>query len=202
MTRFLALDLSKRSAGWASWKEGEARPVHGAWKLGNELTPPGDAFRNLYQELSRLSMVMGEEDGRSAFEDVVYEEPLNLGPHGMPTTKDTIFLLIGLAATVDLWASAKCVRRLRCANQSSWRRHFLGRIPRGSRKDELGNKIKAPAVNLKALAEERCRELGFRPRTHDEAEALGILDYEISLSGITPPWRMETVLTAQLGGRA
>lgn len=203
MARYLALDLSKRSAGWALWDDAHERPVGGAWSLGSEFTPAGGVFLHLFQELNALSKACGEEDGRSAFDDIVYEEPLNLGPHGAPTTKDTIFLLIGLAATVDLWAEAKRVRRLRSVNQSSWRRHFLGSIPRGRRKDEFGNPVKQPPINWKSLADERCRQLGFRPRTHDEAEAYGLLDHQLHIAGVTPPWRVENALMPQLvaGGR-
>lgn len=200
--RFLALDLSKKSAGWASWEEGQERPISGAWNLGSEFTPAGGVFLNLFQELTALSAVCGESERRSAFDDIIYEEPLNLGPANGFTNKDTLFLLMGLAATVDLWAEARRARKVRCTNQSSWRRHFLGSIPRGPRKDELGNRIKPKPINWKALAEERCRELGFAPRSHDEAEALGILDYSISLAGITPPWRMQHVLVQQLGSAA
>jgi hypothetical protein len=43
------------------------------------------------------------------------------------------------------------------------------------------------------------RELGLEPRNDDESDACGILDYDLHIAGITPPWRMENVLQQQLG---
>lgn len=42
--------------------------------------------------------------------------------------------------------------------------------------------------DLKAMAMRRCRELGFRVNKHDEAEAIGLLDYQLSLDGANRPW--------------
>jgi hypothetical protein len=40
----------------------------------------------------------------------------------------------------------------------------------------------------------RCRELGFKPLTNDEADAIGLLDFALSQDGIIPPWRAEHLL--------
>jgi hypothetical protein len=59
--------------------------------------------------------------------------------------------------------------------------------------------------DLKAMAMSRCRELGFEPNGHDEAEALGILDYQLSVQGVIPPWRaglLQRELAPATDGRA
>jgi hypothetical protein len=45
------------------------------------------------------------------------------------------------------------------------------------------------SADYKHLAMSRCRELGFDVIKHDAAEACGLLDYELSVEGIIPPWR-------------
>jgi hypothetical protein len=72
-------------------------------------------------------------------------------------------------------------------NVATWRRHFIGPMPRGT---------KSP--DLKAMTMKRARELGFSPVGYDEADAIGILDHQLHLDGITPPWRMANVLQRQL----
>jgi len=44
----------------------------------------------------------------------------------------------------------------------------------------------------------RCKELGFEVQKHDAAEACGILDYQLSVAGILPPWRQEHILQTEL----
>jgi len=73
-------------------------------------------------------------------------------------------------------------------NLSSWRKHFVGSMPRGTKRKEW-----------KDYAIERCQQYGWRPRNDDEADALGLLDYALDLQGIVPPWRAGEVLRAPLG---
>lgn len=182
MTTILALDLSKRSTGWALWSIDQARPVSGVWSLGSELTSAGTVFLNLHQRMNELYSV-------SPYDTVIYEEPLNLDSGKLLTNKDTTFLLMGLATHVDSFCEAKRIRKYRSINNSSWRRHFIGRMKRGT---------KTP--DLKAFAMERCRQLGLRPSKHDEADALGILDYMCECERIIPPWRKDEVLLPVLTG--
>lgn len=170
------------------------RPVLGYWPLGDELTSAGTTFLRLHHRLNDLHMV-------SPFDNVLYETPLNLGPAAGITNAETQFLLIGLAAHVDSFCEAKGIRKYRTANMASWRGHFLGSIPRGPIKDALGNKLKRKPIDWKSLSMERARELGMNPRRHDEAEAFGVLDYQVDLEGITPPWRRDCPLVKQFGVR-
>lgn len=184
MTTILALDLSKRSTGFALWGTSMAKPVSGTWSLGSELTSAGRSFLRLHQCMNDLYQI-------HPFEIVIYEEPLNLGPGAGVTNKDTIFTLIGLAAHVDSYCEAKGVRKVRSVNQSSWRRHFIGSMKRGTKTKQL-----------KEYAMERCQQLGFKPQRHDEAEAIGILSYMCAMEGIVPAWEAHEILRQPLGSAA
>lgn len=173
--------MSKRSTGFALWTVGQSAPVSGIWSLGSEYTSAGTTFLKLHQSMNDLYSV-------SPFDIVIYEEPLNLDSGKLLTNKETTFCLMGLATHVDSFCEAKNVRKYRSVNQSSWRSHFIGRMKRGT---------KSP--DLKAFAMERCRQLGLRPQKHDDAEAIGILDYMCEMEGITPPWRADEVLRPPLG---
>lgn len=181
MTTILGMDLSKRSTGWALWSDTMSRPVSGIWSLGSELTSAGRAFLKLHQCMNDLYAV-------HPFDVVIYEEPLRLGPNAGFTNADTMFVLTGLACHVDSFCEAKNVRKYRSVNNSSWRRHFIGSMKRGTK-----------TTQLKALAMERCQQLGLRPSKHDEADALGLLDYMCEMEAITPPWRANEVLRPPLG---
>lgn len=180
---FVALDLSVRSTGFASWSDGQERPVSGTWELAAGLEWAARAYVRLQRNLLDLHRV--EPIGSILYEDSLPAEKLR-----GQTNRDTLKALVGLSEHVESFAEAiGC--KARYTNQTTWRRHFLGSMKRGTK-----------SVDLKAMAMARCRELGFEPRKHDEAEALGILDFEISLAGITPPWRMQHTLIQQFSGRA
>jgi hypothetical protein len=105
--------------------------------------------------------------------------------HGQ-TNAQTVAAAAGLAAHAMSFGEAiGC--RYRAVSIVAWRKHFLGSMPRGT---------KTP--DLKHMAMVRCRELGFEPAKHDEAEALGLLDHQLSLAGIVPPWRQAHVLQDQM----
>ncbi len=180
----LALDLSKRSTGWALWGDPMPKPVSGTWSLGSELTSAGRSFLKLHQCMNDLYQI-------HAYDIVIYEEPIALGPGAHQTNRDTVFTLIGLAAHVDSYCEAKGVRKVRSVNQSSWRRHFIGSMKRGTKTKQL-----------KEYAMERCAQLGMTPQKHDEAEAIGVLDYMCEMERIMPPWRSQEVLRQPLGSVA
>lgn len=176
----LSLDLSKRSTGWACWKEGWQAPRFGSWALGSEFTSTGKAFVNLHKNMGALMQMTGP------FDTVTYEEPLLLGPAAGNTSAETQLLLIGLMAHVESFCAAKGIRRVQYVNQSSWRKHFIGSMKRGTKR-----------TDLKALVMERCREHGWLPRKDDEADALGVLDYWLHSLKIETPWQK----AALFGGR-
>lgn len=179
MRTWLSLDMSIKSTGWALWSEGQERPAYGTWALAPDLSWAGRAFVRLHKNILDLHRL-------TPINALVFEAPLQAGQLHGHTNVETLEALIGLAAHAKSFAEAVGARH-RAVHQATWRRHFIGRMPRGT---------KSP--DLKAMAMARCRELGFDPAKHDAAEALGLLDYELSVSGILPPWRAGSPLQREL----
>jgi hypothetical protein len=169
--RVLALDLSKTSTGWATCAPGDRIPASGYAVLGSEWSSRGRVFAKLHMVLTELRQVHGH------FDAIFYEEPLPAAALQGFTNIETLRLAAGLAAHTESWAEAMGVRVVREANMASWRRHFIGKMPRATK-----------TAQLKDKAMERCRELGFRPRRHDEAEAIGILSYACDALDLSPEW--------------
>jgi hypothetical protein len=180
MTGFLSLDLSKRSTGWAYFADGAERPYSGVWdRMGSEYTTRGQLFYALYAELLNHHKIM-------PVGKIYAEEPLNLIPNSVATTAENVWIAVGMACTVELFAHTMDIK-LAWVHQARWRREFLGKMPRGTK-----------SVDLKAFAMERCRQLGLKPQKHDDAEALGILTWGLLVSGVTPPWLANEVLRQPL----
>ena len=174
--RVLALDQSKTCTGWALWAPGDDRAASGHFALGSEYTPRSRVFCRLHEELTGLQTVNG------AIDALFYEQPLIMSEG---SSAETLTLLWGIAAHIESWGEAMGCRIIRATHAATWRRHFIGKMPR------------AKTAELKDRALERCRQLGFRPKKHDEAEAIGILDFACDDLRLTPPWR-----DAALFGRA
>lgn len=178
----IALDLSKSSTGWAVWQSGWDAPRYGHAQLGSEYTSNGRTYCKLHQVLS---------DVRSAicrFEAIYYEEAINPTQLTGHTNIDTLRILSGLCAHADSYGAALGIRT-QAVNIASWRKHFIGSMPRGTKTKQW-----------KDYAIERCQQYGWRPKVNDEADALGLLDYGCSLQGITPPWRANETLRRPLTG--
>jgi hypothetical protein len=175
----LALDLSVKCSGFAQWSDGQAKPDHGTWELAGGITHAPRAFVRLHRHLRDLNDI-------ARIDLIMFEDPLP--PHSVhgQTSIDVLKASAGLAAHVQSFAEAMGIRH-RAVHQATWRRHFIGSMPRGT---------KTP--DLKHLAMQRCRELGFDPTKHDAAEALGLLDYALSIEGIIAPWRQEHLLERQM----
>jgi hypothetical protein len=183
---FLALDLSVKSTGFALWSEGQALPVAGTWELAPGIAWAGRAFVRLHRNLADLHRV-------AAIDEIFYEEALTAVHLRGFSNAETLAAAAGLAAHVQSFGEAMGVRHI-AVHQATWRRHFLGKMPRGT---------KTP--NLKALAMTRCRDLGFDVQKHDAAEACGLLDYQLHIAGIRPPWRkncLERELVPAIDGQA
>ena len=181
--RILALDLSKKSTGWARWGLGEERAVSGTWELGSEFTSRGKVYLKLHQNMADLYSV-------SPFDAVFFEEAVSPAKLQGQTNAETIKLAAGLGSHVESFGEAMGLRIIREVNQATWRRDFLGKLPRHLR-----------SADLKQMAMDRARQLGFKPQKHDEAEAIGILDHACLSLDLTPPWQLQLALQAQLGGR-
>lgn len=180
----LALDLSKRSTGWAYWEEGQANPAYGSWTLGSEFTTDGAVFAKLHRNMADLRKLC-------RFEHIVFEQPLRPDVLQGFTNIETLRVLAGLAAHVESFGAAMRVRSTQPIHMASWRRHFLGKMARGTK-----------TKTLKEYARERCLQYGWKTRNDDEADAIGLLDYAISTHGLTPPWSANEVLRQPLTGAA
>lgn len=176
----LALDLSKRAAGWARYRVGDAKPTFGTWKLGSEVTSKGRAFLNLHRNLAD-QCAFGKPDL------IAYEMPLLLGPAAGNTTAETQEVLIGLAMHAESFCEAKVIS-CQPVNMSTWRRMFIGSMKRGTKR-----------AQLKDYTIERCIQLGLHPKDDDQADAIGILDFALNGRGILPPWRQGNILLPELG---
>jgi len=191
----IALDLSKRSTGWAVWMGDDTPPRYGSWELGSEYTGRGQTYAKLHANLLDLRAV-------SRFEALFFEEPLNPNKLKGQTNIDTLRVLSGLAAHAESFGHAMELRMVQAINVDSWRPAFIGRVNSSEAKRRARAAGKSATDSLKSLTIERCRQLGFNPRNTDEADALGILDYCVASRGVTPPWRAEEVLRPMLGGGA
>ncbi len=182
MITVLALDLSVKSTGFAFWCDGMAKPASGTWELAGGVTHAPKAFVRLHRHLRDLN-------DAAPLDLIVFEDALPASRLHGHTNIDTLKAAAGLAAHVQSFAEAMGIRH-RCVNLTTWRKHFIGSMPRGTK-----------TADFKHLAMTRCRELGFDVIKHDAAEACGLLDYELSVEGVLPPWRNERVLTEQLTPR-
>lgn len=180
--RILALDLSKSSTGWAVWGPDDARAASGHWQLGSEFTCRGRVYANLHARMTDLHRV-------GVIDAVFLEEAVHPAKLQGHTNIESIKLAAGLGSHAESWAEAMGCRIVREVNQVTWRRRFIGSMRRGT---------KTP--DLKEYAMQRARELGFAPRKHDEAEAIGILDYACDALGILPYWRAHNPLVQQFAG--
>ena len=179
--RILALDLSKSSTGWAVWGKDDARLSSGTWQLGSEYTSNGLVFAKLHQRMSDINLL-------GAIDAVFVEDALDARALSGNTNIQTLKLASGLGSHAESWAEAMGCRIFRAVNQTTWRRHFIGSMRRGTK-----------SVDLKEYAMQRCRDLGFKPQKHDEAEAIGLLDYACDDLGFLPPWRANIPLVQQFG---
>lgn len=192
----LTLDLSKRSTGWCIWHHGWEKPRFGHWQLGSEYTSPGRVFAKLHECLLDAHAVIG-------FDAIYYEQKLNPASLQGHTTLDTISLLGGLEAHVLSFGEAVGVP-CRAINVSAWRPDFIGRMEVSDARKRARAKAKATGKkasardDLKALTMERCRQLGLTPRNDDEADGIGLMDYQLGLIGIVPPWRANETLRPAL----
>lgn len=192
--RIAALDISESSCGYAIWSPDDQMVNSGAWVLGSALTPAEHSWIKTQNHLEDIHAV-------TPIDALFYEMPLGLAEDNSRSNPTTRFLLIGLAASARMWAHYRSCRIIRGVHQAQWRREFLGAEPfrhqgmSKAKKQVLG----IGKVDWKQLAVDRSKQLGFKPRTHDEAEAIGVLDYACTAINIIPPWRANEVLRPPLG---
>jgi hypothetical protein len=158
------------------------KPASGSFKLPTIDEDLGAVGYRVHVELDGLLKTFG-------FERVFYEMPIPPSRMLGNTQLHVTAKVFTIAGHIESFCYAK---RLRCrqVGQSSWRRTFVGK--------GAGEKTKT----FKDWSMRRCRELGWNVRSHDEADACGILDYGISLDpSFTPPWRDKLLFAEQFQGK-
>jgi hypothetical protein len=162
----LALDLATVT-GWALHDVGMDKPHFGTLTLPytpEEVGPPMAAIFNFLDEKHAIWK----------FTDVVFEAQHMSAKMDMRV----VYKLVAYGAAVELWCYDNGLRE-RCyqVHISTWRKHFLG----------VGN-LKRDEAKIKCLAV--CQRLGWNTVEADAAEAMGILDYFLSLNvAYERPWR-------------
>jgi len=181
----LALDLAT-TTGWAWHAEGMPRPFFGAFRLPGdpgEVGRPADALERWLRQIFVDTKAKGLPITHFFFE----------AQHvGMKINIDTVYRLIALGGVVEKFAyqtrppgqkKSWCYK----VHISEWRKHFIGRgagFKRGADKRYL------PGEDPKELAIQKCAEFGWHTDVADAAEALGILDFGLSMiPHYKRPWR-------------
>jgi hypothetical protein len=178
--RVLGLDLSKRSCGWAVWGPADERAYSGVWELGSAFTSRGRVYAKLHQQMTDLHRT-------GAIDCIFYEEALNPAALHGHTNIDSLRVLNGLVAHAESWGEAMGCRMIHAVHQATWRRFFLGKLPPQMR-----------SADLKEMAMKQARRLGFHPNKHDQAEAIGIMDFGCEQMNLSPPWRQQPGLLSPL----
>jgi hypothetical protein len=130
-----------------------AQPVSGTFELPSDDADLGRAGFQLHVNLNRLLTV-------HRFERVFYEAPIPPGQLMGQIQLRTIAKVFTIAGHIESFCYAKNIR-CRQVGMGAWRRYFVGK--------GAGEKT----ATFKSWALERCRQLGWNVRYHDEADACG-----------------------------
>lgn len=145
------------------------RPAFGSFELPSG---DGDLGRVGYQLHSELAAMHRLEP----IERLFYEAPIPPSQMMGRTQLHVTAKIFTIAGHIESFCYAKNIR-CRQVGMGAWRSFFVGR--------GAGEKT----ATFKSWAMDRCRQLGWHPRYHDEADACGILAYAISLDPeFQPPW--------------
>ncbi len=146
MTRILALDLSKRSTGWAEGYGAQAPTTGTVGFDGRTRGHDGGEFQSwLRDKLINYRPHL-----------VVYEAPL-FSARAKGST-NTLMVLMGLSYVTEIVCSGRGLVYFSVA-VSTWRKAFLGH--------GFPDDPKAATMNM-------CQALGWSPQNHDEADACGV----------------------------
>src|SRR3546814_16167055 len=137
MSAIVALDLSKRSTGWALWEQGSDSARFGTWVLGSEYTSRGATYRKLRQHVADLSRLV-------TIEHIFFEEPLRPEQLQGHTNIDSLRVLTGLAAMAECLGEALGCRIVRGVSPSTWRVNFICSQKRGTKSATLKDLTKEP----------------------------------------------------------
>lgn len=177
----LALDLASKS-GWALYEKNMQRPFSGSELFKRPTGTNGEA-------LEKLRKLMADQHAMHGLTDIVFEAQ-HISDQINP---QTVYLLIGMGAMVE-WFGHRIGARTFPVDIGTWRKHFLGKGSFKQAKDAIGVK-RGPTGRQQAKAKsiDACNSLGWFPKDDNAADALGVLDYYLSLPPIARmyprPWR-------------
>lgn len=178
--RIVGLDLSLQSAGFAIWGPDMPAPIVGNWQLA-DLKHAARGCVRLQQRLIGLHREHGQLDV-VAIERAIPAHMLSGNDGGKFKSSANVKAALN---ALEWHARSFCEAvgaRYHLVAVQSWRAPFLRNIRAGSNLD------------VKTLAQMRAKQLGVRTTCHDEAEAFGVLDYQIRMEDIIPPWHADEVL--------
>lgn len=180
----ISADLASKT-GLAFWTPGMEKPRSILLDLPTGEEWNGRAYRKLYESLWAIHQIAGEN---APITKIYFEAPISPGHMSGKTNAKTIYRLVGFVAIIELFADvigANCM----FVYATNWRKNFMGA------------KIGQKRQDLKRAAMERCRELGWYPEDDNCADALGILNYALTVhEAIRVPWADKLVPRATAGG--
>lgn len=180
----LALDIAT-TTGWALHFPGLERPYFGAFRLPGDARAVGQPADALERWMRDMCITMKARGGISHifFEAQHISQKANI---------DTVYRLIALGGVVEKFAFQIKAHTYK-VDISSWRKHFIGR---GSGfKKTPDKKAYLPGEDPKELAVQTCADYGWHTDVADAAEAIGILDYALTmLPDYERPWRDRKIL--------
>jgi hypothetical protein len=161
----LALDIAKWRTGWAVGYPGMNRPSWGVHQLAGEW----DRYEGKRLHDWRCFLERKIDEHRVTY--VAMERPFidmkNFDYNGTAPILQMHGILLELAHARGIKVGAVAIQ--------SWRSHFLGLT---AAPKHLAQKERTPW--LKDQAMKRAAERGWLPEFHDEAEALGIMDFALA----------------------
>ncbi len=161
----LALDIAKHRTGWAVGSPGMQRPYWGHYSLA------GDWDRHEGLRLHQWRTFLKTMIDRHGVTYIAMERPFidlkSFDYNGTAPILQMHGIVLELAQARGIRAGAVSI--------ASWRSHFLGtsKAPAGLASHQRTNA-------LKDMAMRQCASRGWLPQYHDEAEALGIMDFALA----------------------
>lgn len=161
----LALDIAKNRSGFAVGGSDWRRPFWGVFEIG------GNWDRNEGKRLHEWRRFLERKIAEHAVTYIAMERPFidlkAFNYNGTCPILQMHGIVLELAEAKGLRAGVVSIQ--------SWRSHFLGSA---SAPKHLASTDRTPW--LKDAAMKQCAQRGWLPQYHDEAEALGILDFALA----------------------
>lgn len=190
MRTYVAIDPGGK-CGWALWREDLKNPVYGTWVM--EFGTDGQRFNTFMKKLYQLHKDWGGiHHLRLEFND---------NPHVFVSSRAAALGYGWLATARMFCARMKPNISMTIVPTQSWRIGFIGKqensLINNARKaaKARGEKLNTRDM-VKAATVARCRQIGWDPKTDDEADALGQLDSYLVDRQIQAPWHNEALVAA------